>query len=169
MAEAQFVIFEKELLKMKSVTHKSKVDKEGKPLSLELTGNLKILYQYMLDRYCFFSSNNKEFFDNQDDIAENIAMSKRTVVNLLKELVEIGLVVKTTKRIQGSMHSNAYVVLDIFDDSIFVTGSPLKKSLIVSKEKPQQKQVVPQPRPVQHVVKKPIVVGNFYDDPELPF
>jgi len=88
-----------------------------------LTGNLKILYRYMLDRYLFFTGLGNEFYDNQDDLAESLAMTRRTIISLIKSLMSAGLVQKRTSRHSGANNSNSYIVQDILDKSRFETMS----------------------------------------------
>lgn len=115
MAVAPYIIFEKQLLKTKTVLNKET------NIQVELNGNMKILYRYMLDRFLFFKSLGNEFYDNQDELAYNLAMSKRTIVSLIKSLLDVGLVEKKTARYSGVNNSNSYIIHDMFDCERFDT------------------------------------------------
>lgn len=155
----QFVPMEKELMKLKDV---SLVSDPKKVLSL--TPTAKLLYRYMLDRYQHFSRLDKKFFDNQEDIAKALGVTSRTVLNNIKDMVEFGLIEKNATKTVGAAHSNAYVVHDIFDKSMFNTGSSGGK--ILSKYEPK-KPVFVQQKPLV----KPIqpVPRYIEEDPDVPF
>lgn len=153
--EVTYIRFEKELLKIKEVRNKS-----GNAVAF--SGNIKILYQYMHDRYLFFKRLNKEFFDDQREIAEAIGVTERTAVSLVNALCDIGLVEKTKKKIRGAWTSNSYVVHDIFDKDRFDCGAKIERSVLYL-NKPVQQQ------------KKQEYVTNIWsrnyneDDAECPF
>ena len=105
--EAKYVRFEKELLKIKKVCNKS-----GE--SLVFTGNIKILYQYMHDRYLFFKRLNKEFFDDQRDIAEAIGVTEKTSSSLIGSLCDFGLIEKTKKK-NKRFSLQAFVIVSLVD------------------------------------------------------
>lgn len=134
--EAKYVRFEKELLKIKEVHNKNGV-------VIQFNGNIKILYQYMHDRYLFFKRINKEFFDDQRDIAESVGIAERTCVSLVNTLCDFGLIEKTKKKIRGAWTSNSYVVHDIFDKEKFDCGAKIERSVLhMNKPVQQQKPVV---------------------------
>lgn len=133
MQEKQFVMFDKELLKLREVSSTVRKDKNGVLVKIELNSSSKVLYQYMLDRYLFFKGNGKFFFDNQDTLAEAVGLSVRSIVDIIKKFVSVGLVSKTVKPQVGAIHSNAYIVHDIFDKALFVTSSQQVGSIVSEK------------------------------------
>lgn len=70
----------------------------------------KVLWCYMLDRYEFFKSNNKQWFDDQTDIGDACGISRSTVQRFLKLLNEAGVVLITSTRQYGGHISNSYVI-----------------------------------------------------------
>ena len=114
-----FIMFEKDYLKIKEVSYK----KGNEVVMQPFTGNLKVLYRYMLDRYLFFKGTGNEFYDNQVQLADAIGVSERTVVKLVSDLCATGLVEKSNKTVKGACHSNAYIVHDIFDQTKFDCGA----------------------------------------------
>lgn len=153
----QFVPMEKELMKLVEVSLVSDPTK-----LLRLTPATKLLYRYMLDRYQHFSRLDKKFFDNQEAMAEAMGVTSRTILNTIKDLVEFGLVQKTATKTVGAAHSNSYVVLDIFDKSMFNTDGNGKLLNKYAPKKPvyvQQKTFV---KPVQTVI-------NYEEDSDVPF
>lgn len=126
-----YVPMEKELMRLTEVRLTSDPTKV-----LKLTPASKMLYRYMLDRYQHFTRLNKQFFDNQEALAEAIGVTSRTVLNLIKDMVEFGLITKKATKTFGAAHSNSYVVLDIFDKSKFLTGSSGKLFEKRQSEKP---------------------------------
>lgn len=152
----QFVPMEKELMKLVEVRLASDPER-----LLKLTPTSKLLYRYMLDRYQHFDRLERKFFDNQEAMAEAIGVTSRTVLNIIKDFVEFGLVQKTATKTVGAAHSNAYVVLDIFDKNVFNTGSSGK---ILSKYEPKK------PVFVQKPPSKPVQPSTYYEeDPDVPF
>lgn len=151
----QFVPMEKELMKLVEVRLVGNPDK-----LLRMTPTSKLLYRYMWDRYKHFEMLGKKFFDNQDNIAEAMGVTSRTVLNLIKDMVEFGLVQKTATKTIGAAHSNSYVVLDIFDKSQFITNSTGK---LYDKyaNKSEYKSVVTKPSTKVNI--------NYEDDPDVPF
>lgn len=123
MKEMPFIQVEKELLRMKTVRSKVLLDKDGVLVETELSPSVKFVYKHMQDQYLFFSKQNKAYFENQDTIAGQVGLSERSVNAHIKQLVKVGLVEKKAKRMQGAMHSNSYIVHDIFDKTRFIVDS----------------------------------------------
>ena len=119
MKEMAFIRVEKELLRMKTVRSNILVDEHGVLVELELSPALKFVYKHMQNQYLFFSKQNKAYFENQDTIADQVGLSERSVNTYIKQLVKVGLIEKKAKRIKGAMHSNSYIVHDIFDKTRF--------------------------------------------------
>lgn len=71
----------------------------------------KVLWCYMLDRYEFFKSSNKPWFDDQVDIAKACGLSRSTVQRFLKLLSDAGIVLTTSTRQYGGHISNSYVIV----------------------------------------------------------
>lgn len=88
---------------------------------IHLTSEKKIIWCWMIDRYTFFKDQNKEFFDNQTDIAAACGVSVSTVKRFLAELTDAvnedgkplgaGYIKTTQTRSIGGHKSNSYVLL----------------------------------------------------------
>lgn len=92
----------------------------------------KVLWCYMLDRYEFFKSSNKQWFDDQDDIANACGISRSTVQRFLKLLNEAGVVLITRTRQYGGHISNSYVItrdLELVQDGKKPTRSKTPQQL----------------------------------------
>ena len=153
----QFVPMEKELMKLVEVRLASDPER-----LLKLTPTSKLLYRYMLDRYQHFDRLERKFFDNQEAMAEAIGVTSRTVLNIIKDFVEFGLVQKTATKTVGAAHSNAYIVLDIFDKSMFNTCGNGK---LLNKYAPKKPVYVQQ----KSFVKSPQPATRYEEDPDVPF
>lgn len=77
-----------------------------KPFSAEQ----KLVWLYALDRYRFFSKDNKEWFDNQIDIAEACNVSDSCVKKFFRALREANVIKSKGTRI-GGHNSNSYIIL----------------------------------------------------------
>ncbi|NRH40668.1 hypothetical protein [Pseudomonas sp. MS15a(2019)] len=70
----------------------------------------KLVWHYVLDRYKFFKDSNKDYFDNQADIAIACDVSERTVIRLFKELSIAGYLEIHQIRV-GGHKSNSYKII----------------------------------------------------------
>jgi DNA-binding transcriptional regulator GbsR (MarR family) len=72
----------------------------------------------MLDKYTFFSRQEKEYYENLVDIGEALGgMAKQTVSDCVRKLKELGLIEVYVKKVYAtdkSITSNSYVVKDIY-------------------------------------------------------
>lgn len=161
-----YVMIEKDLFKMKEVSHRFKKDKEGNPCNIQLTANAKLLYKYMQDRHEFFKSNGKQFFDNQDDLAVACNLSRRSVINIIEDFVCVGLVEKSATFHRGAMHSNSYVVHDIFNKDFFITDATATQSVLKNK---QTRKVETKPIEQEKKYTSPKPVYNDYEEENCPF
>lgn len=95
----------------------------------DLTANAKLVYTHMLDKYVFFSSQNKEYYENLVDIGEALGgMAKQTVSDCIKKLREADLIIVHTKNVYStskSIVSNSYIVKDVY--GIYETQKPKPK------------------------------------------
>lgn len=82
--------------------------------STELTGNQKILYTYMLDKFMFFSSRGQEFYESGETLAYEIGIARSNVKSCLAALIKAGLVHKITRKKKGAMLECIYSVEDKF-------------------------------------------------------
>lgn len=82
--------------------------------STELTGNQKILYTYMLDKYMFFSSRGQEFYESGETLAYEIGIARSNLKSCLAALIKAGLVHKITRKKKGAMLECVYTVEDRF-------------------------------------------------------
>jgi hypothetical protein len=78
---------------------------------LALSGQDKILWVWMKDRYDFFTAQHKDWFDNQDDIAKYTGCSVSTVKRFIQLLTNHGYLKKTQRRVHGCAHSNSYTIV----------------------------------------------------------
>jgi len=84
----------------------------------DLTSNAKLVYTHMLDKYVFFSRQDKEYYENLKDIGEELGLVKQTVSDCIKKLEEVGLVVVYKKKVHStdkSIMSNSYIVKDTYN------------------------------------------------------
>ena len=82
--------------------------------STELTGNQKILYTYMLDKFMFFSSRGQEFYESLDTLGEELGLNRTTIHRGLEGLILIGYVKKITRKKKGAFLECVYEVKDIY-------------------------------------------------------
>lgn len=84
----------------------------------DLTANAKLVYTHMLDKYVFFSRQEKEYYENLVDIGEALGgMAKQTVSDCIRKLKELGLIEVFVKKVYStdkSITSNSYIVKDIY-------------------------------------------------------
>ena len=84
----------------------------------DLTANAKLVYTYMLDRYLFFTSLEKEYYENMQDIGDALGIQRRTVSDSIKTLEEVGLIRVLKKKIHNterSVVSHSYNVRDMYN------------------------------------------------------
>lgn len=90
----------------------------------DLTANAKLVYAHMLDKYVYFSRQQKVYHENMQEIAHELGMTKMTVSNCIKKLETIGLIEIFKKRVEGSnspVTSYSYKVKDFY--SVYKSGS----------------------------------------------
>ena len=117
-------------VKTGSVTNIVKLEKKTSPTNTwirsshellkrkDLTGNAKLVYTYMLDRYMFFTSLEKEYYENMQDIGEELGIARKTVNDAIKALEEAQMLVIFKKKLyekDKSVVSHSYVVKDIYN------------------------------------------------------
>ncbi len=78
---------------------------------VHFTPSNKILWLTIKDRYDFFTSKGKEWFDNQEGIAALSGSTVSTVKRFLKELAKHGYLKTSQKKVGGCAFSNSYVVV----------------------------------------------------------
>jgi len=84
----------------------------------DLTSNAKLVYTHMLDKYVFFSRQDKEYYENMQDIGEELGMARRTVADCIKNLETAELLLVSKKKVHNSdrsIVSNSYIVKDIYN------------------------------------------------------
>ena len=90
----------------------------GLLMDTSITANAKLVYATMLDKYMFFSSQNKEYYENLTDIGKSLGgMSKMTVSDCIKTLKAKGWLDVHKKKVYAtakSIISNSYTVRDVF-------------------------------------------------------
>jgi DNA-binding MarR family transcriptional regulator len=83
----------------------------------DLTTNAKVVYMYMLDRYTFFNSQGKEYYENMQDIGDALGIQRRTVSDCIKSLEDAALVRVFKKNVyatERSVVSHSYHVRDMY-------------------------------------------------------
>lgn len=78
---------------------------------LTFTGQDKILWIWMKDRYDFFTREHKDWFDNQDEIAKYTGCSSSTVKRFIGRLLDHGYMKKAQRRMYGCARSNSYTIV----------------------------------------------------------
>ena len=84
----------------------------------DLTANAKLVYTHMLDKYVFFSRQDKEYYENMQDIGEELGIARKTVNDAIKALEEAQMLVIFKKKLyekDKSVVSHSYVVKDIYN------------------------------------------------------
>lgn len=140
---------------------------------LALSGQDKILWVWMKDRYNFFTGQHKDWFDNQDEIAKYTGCSVSTVKRFIVLLSKHGYMKKTQRRVHGCAHSNSYTIVQdlMLAPVVKATPSPLPVQEERSEYAPiispvaatHTKPVVMPPEPVSFL---PSVQGYSYDEPQ---
>lgn len=78
----------------------------------------KFIYMHMLQRFVFFHSLGKQYYDNQSDIGESLGLTRQTVAKSTKTLESRGLIksekVKTMTQ-TGLFSSYNYTVFDKYE------------------------------------------------------
>ena len=78
----------------------------------------KFIYMHMLQRFVFFHSLGKQYYDNQSDIGESLGLTRQTVAKSTKTLEGRGLIksekVKTMTQ-TGLFSSYNYTVFDKYE------------------------------------------------------
>lgn len=78
----------------------------------------KFVYMHMLQRFMFFHSLGKQYYDNQSDIGESLGLTRQTVAKSTKTLESRGLIksekVKTMTQ-TGLFSSYNYTVFDKYE------------------------------------------------------
>lgn len=110
-----------------------------KPFSAEQ----KLVWLYALDRYRFFSKENKEWFDNQIEIAEACNVSESCVKKFFRSLREANVIKSKGTRI-GGHNSNSYIILK---DLVLVQADKTAQKPSVSSQVERSEQVDTQVAP----------------------
>jgi DNA-binding MarR family transcriptional regulator len=83
----------------------------------DLTANAKLVYTHMLDKYVFFSRQEKSYHENMQDIADELGMAKRTVGDCVKNLETAGLLTIFKRKVyatEKSVISYSYILHDFY-------------------------------------------------------
>ena len=83
--------------------------------SKEFTPAEKLIAQYMLHRYKFFSKDGGKYYDTQSAIGEACGIDKRTVTRSITKLVDAGLLL-SNKAIGKAGRNNVYIVFDFISN-----------------------------------------------------
>lgn len=136
----------------------------------------RVLWCYSLDRYQFFKENNKDWFDNQSDIADACGVSENTAQRFLKAMATAGYIQTTTTRISGHK-SNSYVITQ---DLVLRTEKPKSQPKLFNaadKTKPAANTVIEESAPWNsesiplsaYERFEPVSVQDTEDELNLPF
>ncbi|NWC99756.1 hypothetical protein HX869_13500 [Pseudomonas sp. P7779] len=77
----------------------------------KLTGDQKVMWTWMEKRYKFFRSLGKDWFDNQEDIAESTGCDPSTVKRFISRLTQHGYIEVEHQKGRGFIRSNKYKIL----------------------------------------------------------
>lgn len=80
----------------------------GKEVRLDLSR--RVIWCYFLKRYEFFKQQGKEWFENQDVMAEALGVDRKTIQRFISEMVDAGYIIETKKTIRGAHKSNSYTI-----------------------------------------------------------
>lgn len=97
---------------------------------LTLSGCHKILWVWMKDRYDFFTSSGKDWFDNQDDIAEHTGCSVSTVKRFIQDLTKHGYLIKAQRKLHGCAVSNSYTIVQALVLATPKKVAPIEKAAL---------------------------------------
>jgi len=126
---------------------------------MELNHTIKAVWLYMYDRWSFFKSQGKDYYENQDSIAGELAVDRRTLIRMFPKFEEAGIIRVFKQKVAGKKESNRYTfIMNPTDCELLCNDVVLKASdfpLGKTYEKPVQKQV------------KQVVIE--YEDPDIPF
>ena len=101
---------------------------------VSLTASAKIVYSYMLARNEFFvNKNGGEHFETQSTIGDACGVEYRTVMRIMKDFIDHGVVVADKKRVGSTGHVK-YFYKRVSADLVLWVGK--KTSPIVLGEKP---------------------------------
>ena len=78
---------------------------------ISFTGDQKIMWVWMFQRFEHFKSKGREWFDNQADIVAATGTSESTVKRFMALLKTHGYITVETRRRQGFIQSNSYTIL----------------------------------------------------------
>jgi len=78
---------------------------------LKLSAAQKIIWVQMIDRYNFFRSLGKEWFDSQEDIAFAAGCDVSTVKAFIRLLVKHGYIAIKRNKLRGFVSSNSYKIV----------------------------------------------------------
>lgn len=144
---------------------------------LALSGQDKILWVWMKDRYDFFTAQRKDWFDNQDEIAKFTGCSVSTVKRFIGLLSKHGYMKKTQRRMHGCAHSNSYTIVQDLMLAPVVKATPSPLPLVQEMQEMQEERsgYAPIIFPVAVTYTKPVVmppepvsfhpsVQNYSDD-----
>lgn len=159
---------QQEFLKIEAALRKAaKVVNKNTGEVLKITPSHKLIYRYMLERYRFFSKAGNRYFDNQESISQECAISLATTQRLLYDLKDVGLIVVQTELLErsGSRKKNFYTVVDIFEHGFLLESLTREPK----KQKTQQLKSVPINKVVEE--KKNICLSEpeYEDWPDCPF
>ncbi|WP_339441837.1 helix-turn-helix domain-containing protein [Pseudomonas proteolytica] len=109
---------------------------------LALSGQDKILWAWMKDRYDFFTSQHKNWFDNQDDIAKYTGCSVSTVKRFIQLLNKHGYLKKTQRRVHGFAYSNSYTIVQDLVLASVEKVTPLPLPLVQEERTPDYAPII---------------------------
>ena len=122
---------------------------------LALSGQDKILWVWMKDRYDFFTRQHKDWFDNQDEIANYTGCSISTVKRFISNLLNHGYVKKAQRRVHGCAHSNSYTIVQDLVLAPVIDATPKALPLVQEERTPDYAPFI---FPVAVSQAKPVVV-----------
>lgn len=97
-----------------------------------------ILYSYLYDKYLFFKSQQKNFYETYHTISKTIGCSESTAKRRMKSLTDIGVVSVTHIKLPqhiGFQKCNSYEVEDVLGSLRFSFDIPIKRTDVPVQQK----------------------------------
>jgi len=85
-------------------------------IECEITVHDKMVYSYIYQQSNWFKVNKKDMFESQDSVAMTLGFDRKTVNRSIKKLEDVGLVVKTKKRVDDTW-KNVYSAVDVLNSN----------------------------------------------------
>ena len=81
---------------------------------VEIAPAEKLIFARMQAAYKFHSTNNRDYFESQDVIADSVGVERKKVATAVDKFVKLGLITQVTKYVKG-LRRNFYTFHDFVD------------------------------------------------------